>query len=291
MEDKKEFNVKVLLKKKWIQVLLIVILICIVVRVIDILKNSYIDEEKVYNYQQQISSYLQEKYKEEFEICFFRKGYKKKIFDTGAGSIVYYGSNRDITEYVYKFSPKNNDKIICYIVYWDEEKNGNSEISEIKDGDQISVDSNKVAIYSGYKNYAQMLEVEEILKKSLSDEYIVNYDRKEKSSYTYRNLELPISSYRSIEAKTYKRLNDIIKYDMNESSKLYNNLLQLSKDKNATITLYHKDYNIRFKKDKVDLFTVSDNECSKLKIEEFDNVEEMISYLNLLIKGEIKWLN
>ena len=285
MEEKKEFIVKTLLKNKVVQIVLIVVLICIAIGVIDVLKISYVDEEKVYNYQQQISSYLQEKYKEEFNIVFFKKGYKKKIFNTGAGSEVYYGRNRDITEYVYQFSPKDNDKIICYIVYWDEEKTANSEISEIIYGSQISVDCDKVAPYWGYQNYAQMLEVEEILKKYLSDDYTVNYDRKEKSTSMFRISELPISSYRSIEAKTYKKLNDITLSNMNEVNKLYNNILKLSKDKNAKITLEHSDYNIYFSEYQLSIFS---NKYSALRSKEFNNVEEMISYLKLLINGDIE---
>ena len=111
-------------QKIFIRLVVCAFLICMAYVIIYMLINSYNNRQEAYKYQQEISEYLNNKYGEDFDVEFIKKGYKKNeyFFDT----IFYMGRNKNVIQYLYTFSPKDNKNIVCYIVYWYEKDTCNT---------------------------------------------------------------------------------------------------------------------------------------------------------------------
>ena len=121
-------------------IICVVVYICVIIayKCFSFYIQKITQDTFIQNYQKEITSYLEDRYGEEFHIEFVRKGNKAKRISIDATDI-YFGREKNIEGYLYTYSPKNSSDKIYYITYWYNKKTGNSEISEIRDGRQIAL--------------------------------------------------------------------------------------------------------------------------------------------------------
>lgn len=233
----KDCNNRISRKKLIISVIISVIAFILIVAIYKVISYN-IGPEKLF--KQQVSKYLQEKYNEDFNIKFMQKRNASEYEDVGCdGSHVemWNGTNKNIKEYIYSFSPKKNTNIICYVAYAHNLEDDSYKIYETTSGRQMCGDDPSRADKSYYENalryYNQKLEIKDSLEGYFGKGYMIDlYDSDD-----------------AIEIKTNKSLEKIVLNEYEEFTNLFNSIVELLKDKEIYVKIRYSDTSISIRED------------------------------------------
>lgn len=202
-----------------------IIIIMLLIPIFYSIINNYVlayNKERVYNeevrtYEQEAIKYLENKYNEKFDIQFVSKGFMdyKFNFDSINSSC---GHDESVEEYIYKFSPQNNDNIICEIRV------------------RYDVQYNKINIYENDENY-----------ESAKNYYKEKMDIKQNletllQPYSYYEIDW-YSDVSTIKVRTNRFLKDVILENIDEFKNLYYNIANLLEDRKLLIDFEYENDN------------------------------------------------
>lgn len=204
-------------KSKNKKVILIIIVLLISICCIK-LNNMKLEQEKIKMYEQEVKiyekeaeKYLTNTYNEAFDLKFVNEQPKTvNIMSINCGH------SKNVNEYVFEYSPKSNDKIVCTIKVINETAR--------------DVDDKIYECYPLYedvkKYYQQKIEIKDEVQKLLKD-------------YSYYNVDL-YNSMNTIYISTEKSLKNILSNDIIGHKTLYENIFNLLKDKNIYVEFEYK---------------------------------------------------
>ena len=194
--ENNEDKIEKLKRKKLIITITISVIIYILIIVIYQIVSYYTSPGRLY--EKQTLEYLQEKYNEDFKVKFVRKRNASTYKESSCDSSTFYmlnGTDKNIKEYIYSFSPENNPKIVCYVVYAHNIEENSYEIYETSSatGRLLCGEENKEI--NRYENateyYNQKMDIKDSLESYLGKEYTINlyYDNRTINVKSSKSLE------------------------------------------------------------------------------------------------------
>lgn len=231
-EDIEKMNNK-LLRKKRVKNVINSVIVYILILVIYRLVSYNSSPEKLY--KEEIIKYLQGEYDEEFDVKFEEKRNASTYDKAGSGefSCTYLsGTDDNIKEYIYSFSPKNNKNIKNYVAYAYNIEEDSYEIYETSStGRQCGEVNKEEKIYGKKLRYnEQKLEIKSFLESYLGEGY---------------RIELYLDINREdIRVDTNKSFKEVILNDLNGFETMFKGISKLLENKDIYVQICYSDKNI-----------------------------------------------